>query len=132
MTDGRRLTRSETDKMIAGVAGGLAQYFNIDPTLVRVAFVLLAVFGGSGLIVYLVMWLIVPAESRVAGHPRDTMREGASEMRESAERLADDVRETFGGKRAGEATEEPGEPSAPGGTTDPGGEEEEGSEGEVT
>jgi phage shock protein C len=44
------------------VCGGLAQYFNVDATLVRVLFVLLAVHGGSGLVLYLAMWIIVPNE----------------------------------------------------------------------
>ena len=51
--------------MIAGVCGGLADYFNIDATLVRVLFLLLAVFGGTGLVIYLVMWIIVPDISKV-------------------------------------------------------------------
>jgi len=44
------------------VCGGLTQYFNIDATLVRVLFVLLAVLGGSGLVLYVAMWIIVPKE----------------------------------------------------------------------
>jgi phage shock protein PspC (stress-responsive transcriptional regulator) len=51
--------------MIAGVCGGLAEYFNIDATLVRVLFLLLAVFGGTGLVIYVVMWIIVPDASKV-------------------------------------------------------------------
>ena len=55
-----QLTRSSSDRMIGGVCGGLAEYFNIDATLIRALFVLLAVFGGSGLLIYIVMWIIVP------------------------------------------------------------------------
>jgi phage shock protein PspC (stress-responsive transcriptional regulator) len=51
--------------MIAGVCGGLPEYFNIDATLVRVLFLLLAVFGGTGLVIYVVMWIIVPDASKV-------------------------------------------------------------------
>ena len=58
----RRLYRSRTDRKLAGVCGGLAQYFNLDATLIRVLFVALAVFGGSGLVLYLAMWIIVPNE----------------------------------------------------------------------
>jgi phage shock protein C len=46
--------------MIAGVCGGLAEYFSVDATLMRVLFLLLAVFGGSGIVIYIVMWIIVP------------------------------------------------------------------------
>jgi phage shock protein C len=69
MSDVRKLTRSETDRMIAGVCGGVAEYFSVDPTLVRVVFVLLAVFGGGGLIVYAAMWLLVPPASEVTTLP---------------------------------------------------------------
>jgi phage shock protein C len=58
----RKLRRSKTNRKLAGVCGGLAQYFNIDATLIRVLFVLLAVLGGSGLVLYLAMWIIVPKE----------------------------------------------------------------------
>ena len=58
----RKLYRSRTNRQVAGVCGGLAQYFNIDATLIRVLFVLLAVLGGSGLVLYLAMWIIVPKE----------------------------------------------------------------------
>lgn len=65
----KRLYRSRTDKKIAGVAGGLAEYFSVDPTLVRVALVLLTIFGGGGLLAYLLMWIIVPLEPE-AGAPQ--------------------------------------------------------------
>ena len=59
----KKLYRSRTDQMIAGVCGGLGKYLGIDPTLIRLAFVLLLLFGiGSGLLVYLVMMLLVPLE----------------------------------------------------------------------
>jgi phage shock protein C len=58
----RKLYRSRTDRKLAGVCGGLAQYLNTDATMIRVLFVLLAVLGGSGLVIYLAMWVIVPTE----------------------------------------------------------------------
>jgi phage shock protein C len=65
MEEPRKLYRSQTQRMIAGVCGGLAEYFNVDATLMRVLFIILAVFGGSGLVIYAVMWIIVPDISRV-------------------------------------------------------------------
>ena len=62
MAQTRKLYRSRTDRKLAGVCGGLAQYFNMDATLIRVLFVVLAVLGGSGLVIYLAMWIIVPNE----------------------------------------------------------------------
>jgi phage shock protein C len=58
----RKLYRSKTNRQVAGVCGGLAEYFNLDATLIRVLFVLLAVLGGSGLVLYIAMWIIVPNE----------------------------------------------------------------------
>jgi phage shock protein C len=51
---------------VAGVCGGLAQYFNLDATLIRILFVVLAVLGGSGLLLYVLMWIIVPNEPSAA------------------------------------------------------------------
>jgi phage shock protein C len=56
----RKLYRSKTNRQLAGVCGGLAEHFNLDATLIRVLFVLLAVLGGSGLVLYVAMWIIIP------------------------------------------------------------------------
>lgn len=56
----KRLYRSTTDKMIGGVAGGLAEYFKIDPTIIRVLFVVTVFFGGGGIIAYIILWIVVP------------------------------------------------------------------------
>lgn len=52
--------RSRKDRFIGGVAGGLAEYMNIDPVLVRVVFVLIIFFNGLGLLLYIILWIIVP------------------------------------------------------------------------
>lgn len=62
----RRLTRSSTDRMLGGVCGGIGRYFGIDPTLVRIGFVALALFGGTGLIVYAAALLLVPLDDETA------------------------------------------------------------------
>jgi phage shock protein C len=62
MAETRKLYRSRTNRQVAGVCGGLAQYFNLDATLIRILFVVLAVLGGSGIVLYLAMWIIVPKE----------------------------------------------------------------------
>jgi len=58
----KRLYRSRAEKMIAGVAGGIAQYLDIDPVFVRIAFVCLIFFNGAGIIIYFVSALIIPKE----------------------------------------------------------------------
>lgn len=58
----KRLYRSRSDRMIAGICGGLADYFNLDPTLVRIITVVIALLPGPAVIAYLIAWLIVPEE----------------------------------------------------------------------
>lgn len=60
----RKLYRSQSQRMVGGVCGGLAEYFNIDVTVIRVLFIALTVFGGAGLILYLLMWIFVPDASK--------------------------------------------------------------------
>lgn len=60
MVEEKRLARSMNDKMVAGVAAGLADYMNLDPTIVRLLFVLLALAGGPGILIYLILWVVMP------------------------------------------------------------------------
>lgn len=64
------LYRPNDDRMLAGVCGGIARYFSIDATLVRAAWVLFTLLGGSGLLAYLIAWLVMPdANGRRAATP---------------------------------------------------------------
>jgi phage shock protein C len=65
----RRLTRSSRDRMIGGVSGGIGRYFGIDPTLVRIGFVVLALLGGTGLIVYGAALVLVPLDEERTDAP---------------------------------------------------------------
>jgi phage shock protein C len=69
MDPSEKLYRSRTDRQVAGVCGGLAKRFNVDPTLVRVLFLVLGIFGGAGIVLYIAMWIIVPKEPPVGGAP---------------------------------------------------------------
>ena len=60
----KKIYRKTDDCIIAGVCAGLADYFEIDETLVRVIFVLLFIGGGSGLLIYLILWLVIPKEGK--------------------------------------------------------------------
>jgi phage shock protein C len=62
MSQTRKLYRSRTNRMLGGICGGLAEYFNLDATLIRVLFVALTVLGGAGPLIYVAMWIIVPSE----------------------------------------------------------------------
>lgn len=57
-----RLYRSRTDSMVGGVCGGLGEYLNVDPILFRVLFVLALIIGGSGFLVYVILWIVIPEE----------------------------------------------------------------------
>lgn len=63
--NGKRLYRSENNQMLCGVCAGIAEYFGIDPTLVRLAWVLFCALGGSGVLAYILSVIIIPPESRV-------------------------------------------------------------------
>ncbi|MBK7215950.1 MAG: PspC domain-containing protein [Candidatus Promineofilum sp.] len=59
----KRLTRVEEGRMIAGVCAGLGRYLGMDPTIVRIIFVLLALFAMGGVLLYLILWLVMPMET---------------------------------------------------------------------
>lgn len=87
-----RLTRSNDDRLLGGVAGGLATFLGLDPTLVRVGFVLLTFFGGSGIVLYAALWLIVPPDDDELRPVDASVRAGVGEIRDAAKGLAGDVR----------------------------------------
>jgi phage shock protein C len=90
----KRLFRSRTDTMIAGVCGGLGKYLSIDPTFVRLFFVLLALAGnGIGLLIYFLLWIILPIEGQEEQATlQDTVRTGSEEIAERARQMGDDLR----------------------------------------
>lgn len=58
----KKLTRVEEGRMIAGVCAGLGRYLGVDPTIVRVIFILLALFAAGGVLLYLILWLVMPMD----------------------------------------------------------------------
>ncbi len=66
MERARKLYRSQTDRKLAGVCGGLAEYLAVDATIIRIVFVALALLGGAAVPVYLAMWLVVPSQPQNA------------------------------------------------------------------
>ena len=63
----KKLVRNQSDRMVAGVASGIADYLNIDPVIVRLLFVLMALTGGHGILVYFVLLIIMPEEGAPVG-----------------------------------------------------------------
>lgn len=56
----KRLYRNQHNKILAGVCSGLGDYFNIDPVIIRLLWVVLSIFGGAGILIYIIAWIIIP------------------------------------------------------------------------
>jgi len=92
------LYRSETERVIAGVAGGIGEYLELDATLIRLAFVLITLAGGSGILIYLILWLIIPSRKNVNKKGEDSVKENAAEMRDRANEFSQNLKaDTRGG-----------------------------------
>lgn len=92
--EGKKLFRSIDDYMVAGVCGGLADYFKIDSSLIRIIFVLLVLSGGAGILVYLILWLVVPKEE---GEERkidreEKMKEFTDDIKSKAKSMAKEIK----------------------------------------
>ncbi len=80
----RRLCRSRKNRIVAGVAGGLGEYFDIDPVLVRVIFVVATLASGVGILAYIILWIVVPYE-RFEFQQNASTAEGDSNMGQNTE-----------------------------------------------
>ncbi len=85
----KKLYRSCSDKMLGGVAGGLAEYFEVDSVLMRLIFLLL-ILAGAGILVYLLAWIIIPLDPKC-----ESDKSGADEIKETTEKIANDVKKTL-------------------------------------
>lgn len=86
-TGARRLRRSTTDKVFGGVCGGMGEYFDIDPVLIRIVWAVVAVFGGVGIPAYLICWIVIdaaPAGAAIQDRPIVAPRQGTRRLRRSA------------------------------------------------
>ena len=63
--NGKKLYRSESDRMLCGVCAGIAEYFGLDPTLIRLAWAFLCCCGGTGILAYIIAAIIIPSQSNV-------------------------------------------------------------------
>jgi phage shock protein C len=90
-TPKKRLYRSEKNEMIAGVCAGLAEYFEIDPTLIRIAFVLFTLMGGSGVLVYILLWIVMPEEADANTVAADRLGDVVTDMKDKATQVVQSV-----------------------------------------
>jgi phage shock protein C len=82
----RRLYRSQSDKMIAGVCGGLAEYFNIDPVIIRILFVVLTIGPGVGILAYIILWIVVPKSVLIMPSTAKSAEASNSEIKNSEDK----------------------------------------------
>lgn len=90
----KKLYRSRKDYMIAGVCGGIAEYFDIDSTLVRLLTVLVVLIGGAGVIVYIIAWIVVPKNPDQVSDEVFEERENIKEkVKKGAKNVIEEVKE---------------------------------------
>lgn len=92
-TSVKKLYRLETDRVIGGVCSGLGEYFNLDPSLIRLIFVVLAFAGGSGLPLYLVLWVILPKKSNLDMSTEEVINDNTREIKDKTKTFEAEVKE---------------------------------------
>ncbi len=88
----RQLCRPENNRIIGGVCGGIGEYFAIDPIFIRLVFLFLFFYSGSGILIYLILWLILPSEHAVRQIPSQTVRQNWKEMKSNAHDFVADLK----------------------------------------
>ncbi len=88
----KRLYRSEKDKIVAGVCGGIAEYLNIDPIIVRILFILAIISEGFGLMLYIVLWIVIPLESSIEKNEDEVIEENAKEIKENIVKVTKNIK----------------------------------------
>ncbi len=81
----KKLYRSKTDEMIGGVCGGLAEYLGVDPTIIRLAFVILFFAGTGGFWLYIILWIVMPPAGKKPGSIEVAEKKPASEAPQTIE-----------------------------------------------
>ena len=90
----KKLYRSEKDSMIAGVCGGIAEYFDVDPTLIRLLTVIFVLLGGAGVVAYIIAWIIIPKNpGQVSDDKFDKEEKSKEKIKKGAEEAVEKVKE---------------------------------------
>jgi len=91
MTETRKIYRSKTDRVLLGVAGGLGEYFEVDPIIVRLIFVLLTIWGGAGILFYIIAAVVIPEAPKADGKNKDV--EEGEVVSDQTEKIKKDAEE---------------------------------------
>jgi phage shock protein PspC (stress-responsive transcriptional regulator) len=102
----RKLYRSQKDKIIAGVCGGLAEYFEIDSTLVRLIFVVIVLAGGAGVLAYIILWIVVPQNPGEGAEIKPGSKEAVNQFAKEVKDKANEVASAFKNEAKTEAQAE--------------------------
>ncbi len=96
-----KLYRSSKDCMIGGVCGGIAEYFDVDSTLIRLLAVLVVLLGGAGIIAYIIAWIIIPKNPEQESDEKFEKKEKIKEkIKKGAENVIEEVKEHFESKES--------------------------------
>lgn len=95
MSSTTRLTRSNKGKEIGGVCAGIANYFNLDVSVVRIVFLVAWLMAGFGFMLYIILWLVLPSEDSVAREQEDIVQENAAEIKTKAQNFAGPVQSSI-------------------------------------
>jgi len=96
----KRLMRSKKDKIIAGVCGGLGEYFDVDPTILRLVFVILTIWGGVGVIIYIIAFFVMPesGEAKI-DKTADKKDDKNKKIKDKVESAAMDIKKNWNEKK---------------------------------
>ena len=99
----KKILRSIDDYMVAGVCGGLADYFNIDSSLIRIIFILLILCGGGGVLIYFILWLVIPKEDgeEIEINREEKIKEFAKDVKSKAKSMAKEIKKDTKIKKSG-------------------------------
>ncbi|MFA5070584.1 MAG: PspC domain-containing protein [Patescibacteria group bacterium] len=91
----KKLYRSNKDKIIAGVCAGLAEYFDLDVTLVRIIFVVIVLAGGAGVLAYVILWIVVPQNPGEGEAVKAGSKEAVNQFASEVKGKAEEIKEAF-------------------------------------
>jgi len=85
----KKLRRSSSDKMIAGVCGGLGEYFDVDPLIFRLIFAVMIIFGGTGVLAYIILWILIPEDNE-----QRNIKDLGENIKKGANKIAQEIKDT--------------------------------------
>lgn len=94
----KKLVRSSTDKIVAGVCGGLGKYFEIDPIILRILFAIITLTAHGGLIIYIVLWIIMPEDTDEGLDSKKIVEKNAKQLEQKFEEAVENVDISRSGK----------------------------------